>query len=105
MLLVTALASCGQGDRKVCEQACRNYVKLNFWNKWDPIIDKEPVAAREGLRRQKLGELEDILARGVDKCTNDCATSNNEDQYKCMAKAKTWKEANACAETQEQAKD
>ena len=103
LIVVAGLAGCGKGDRKTCDQACRNYVTLNFWNKWDPEIEKEPPEARPALRRQKLGELDDILMRGMHKCVQDCVAANNDSQYKCMAKATTWKAANSCADTQEQA--
>lgn len=95
-----ALAGCGTGDRKVCEQACRNYATLAFWAKWDPQINAQPAAERDKLRRDKLAELEIILARGVDMCVTSCQTANNETQYSCMAAAKTWPEANACAPTE-----
>jgi hypothetical protein len=95
-----ALAACGKGDRKVCEQACRNYTTLAFWDKWDAQIDAQPAAERDKLRRDKLGELEVILARGIDMCVTSCQTANNETQYACMATAKTWAEANACAPTE-----
>jgi hypothetical protein len=101
--LVALLAGCGRGDRKICEQACRNYYTLAFWNKWDPVINAEPEAERAKLREYKLTELEAGLAQGVDQCVESCTRADNEDQYKCMAAAKTWKEAHACAETEAEA--
>jgi hypothetical protein len=54
------------------------------------------------LRRQKLAELEAGIARGVDQCVESCQRANDEEQYTCLAKAKTWDEAHACAETEEE---
>jgi|SRR5688500_10848938 hypothetical protein len=101
--LLAITAACGQGDRKTCESACRNYVTLSFWNKWDPLINAEPEAQRPKLRRDKLAELEAIIASGVDQCVESCVRADNEDQYKCMVKAKTYKEVHACAETEAEA--
>ena len=104
--LTAALAAsgCGKGDRKVCETACRNFATLSFWAKWDPKINLEPENQRDKLRRDKEIELEAILANGVDQCVESCVQSNNETQYKCMAKAKDYKEVHACAESEEEAK-
>src|SRR6185503_1032978 len=102
LLLAVTAAGCGRGDRKVCEQACRNYYTLAFWNKWDPQINAEPEAERAKLRQYKLSELEAGLAQGVDQCVESCTRANNDDQYKCMAEAKDWAKAHACAETEEE---
>lgn len=100
---VLTLAACGKGDRKVCESACRNFATLSFWNKWDPKINAEPIEKREELRRQKLVDLDALLASGVDQCVESCVTSNNDTQYTCMAKAKDYKAVHACAETEQEA--
>lgn len=104
VVAVLAIASCGKGDRKTCEAACRNFATLQFWSEWNPKIEAEPEAERAKLRREKIVELEHKLAQGIDQCVASCQNANNEDQYNCMAEAKTWAEANACAETEEQAK-
>ena len=98
--LAVAALSCGKADKKQCETACRNYVTLAFWAKWDPKINAEPEAERDKLRKAKLPELEYIIERGIDQCVQNCQYSNNSGQYPCMAKAKTWPEAQACAATE-----
>jgi hypothetical protein len=92
--------SCGKADRKQCETACRNYATLAFWAKWDPKINAEPADQRDRLRRNKLAELDYMLAQGVLQCVESCQIANNKSQYPCMIKAKTWPEAQACAPTE-----
>jgi len=77
---------------------------LAFWDKWDAKIRAEPENQRDQLRRQKLSELDVILARGIDQCVQSCQYSNNEEQYDCMAKAKTFSEARQCAPPESEAK-
>jgi hypothetical protein len=98
--VAVAALSCGKADKKQCETACRNYVSLSFWAKWDPLIKAEPVAEQDKLRETKLSELEYIIERGIDQCVQNCQYSNNSSQYPCMVKAKTWPEAQACAGTE-----
>jgi len=99
---VLAASSCGKGDHKLCEQACRNYATLAFWSKWGPAIEAEPEDQRARLRRTKLGELEIILERGIDQCVTNCQTANNTGQYTCMAKAKTFPEVHACGASEDE---
>src|SRR5512134_1099506 len=101
-VVVVTAGSCGKAPKAICETACRSYATLAFWDKWDPLINAEPEAQRDKLRRDKLGDLEAILARGIDQCVQSCQYSNNKEQYPCMAKAKTFKEARSCAETEEE---
>ena len=100
VVAVLAVASCGKGDRKTCEAGCRNYFTLAFWAEWEPKINAEPEAERAKLRREKIVELENKLAAGIDQCIGNCQAANNSDQYECMAKAKTFAEAKGCADTE-----
>jgi hypothetical protein len=100
-----AAAACGQAEYQQCDQACRNYVVLNYWNEWDPKIDAQPEAERAQLRHKKLAELNDILERGMYQCVQNCQIANNPDMNKCMIAAKTFAEARVCTGTEAEEHD
>lgn len=98
-LFVLALASAFgcKGDRNKCEEACRNYATLVYWEKTDAEIAAAPEKDRELLKKKKLSEFTNYLEQGVDLCVNQCSSANNEEQTECMRTAKTGKEARACS--------
>lgn len=85
-----------KGDPEKCDQACRNYAELVFWDGANAEIDKLPVAERDAARKQKLAEFARNLERGIDLCTSKCVSANNTDDMKCMIAAKTAKAVKAC---------
>src|SRR5262245_11868078 len=85
-----------KGDPEKCDRACRNYFELVFWQKANAEIDQAPPAQRDELRKQKMAELANNLAEGVDLCTSKCTSANNDDTIDCLIKAKTADQARAC---------
>ncbi len=94
---VSALAGC-KGDPVKCETGCRNYFTLVYWDKTDPMIAAAPPAERDAMRKQKLGEFEAQMTRGIDVCSTQCMSANNDKDIDCMVEAKTAKAVKACLE-------
>jgi len=86
-----------KGDPVKCEKACRNYAELTYWKKADAEINAAPVAERDALRKQKMGEFSNNLSRGVDMCTSQCMSANNDEIINCLLDAKTSEQAQGCA--------
>lgn len=100
VLFVLALASAAlgcKGDRVQCEEACRNYATLVYWERTDAEIAAAPEKDRENLKKRKLSEFTNYLEQGVEMCVNQCSSANNDEQIACMRNAKTGKEATACS--------
>jgi hypothetical protein len=95
--LMLPLGAC-KGDRKKCEDACRNYASLVYWKKVDAEIAALPAAEREPHRRKRLAAFASQLENGVDMCVNQCSSANNDEQMDCMIKAKTATDAEKCVE-------
>ena len=99
-LFVLALASAAlgcKGDRNKCEEACRNYATLVYWETTDAEIAAAPAAERETLKKKKLSEFTNYLEQGVEMCTNQCSSANNDEQIDCMRNAKTGPDARKCS--------
>jgi hypothetical protein len=91
-LLLTAC----KGDMQKCEQACRNYGTLMYWQHADAEIAAAPPAERDALRKRRLGEFEAKLENGVDMCVSQCQSANNDKDMDCMIAAKTADQVKAC---------
>ncbi len=100
LAFATAALGC-KGDRNKCEDACRNYATLVYWETADKEIAAAPEADREALKKKKLSEFTHHLEQGVEMCTNQCSSANNDEQMDCMRNAKTATEARACSSTDE----
>lgn len=96
--LVVGLAGLGgcKGDKKECEQACRNYAKLVYWKRLDAQIAKLPAAEQDARRRRGLAEYSSLVEDGVFTCINACVSAGNDDQSDCLLKVKTAEAAEAC---------
>lgn len=95
VLLSLLLCAC-KGDMQKCEQACRNYGTLVYWKHADAEIAAAPEAQRDALRKKKLGQFDSKLENGVDMCTTQCQSANNDADMECMIAAKTADQAIAC---------
>lgn len=95
VLIFSTLAGC-KGDPEKCDQACRNYANLIFWDKANVEIDAAPADKRDELRKQKLAEFTKNLELGINTCTSKCLSANNDDDTKCLLAAKTAEQAKAC---------
>lgn len=93
--LVTPAFGC-KGDPVKCESACRNYMKLVYWEKADAEIAAAPEAQRDELRKQKLAKFSADQEAGVNMCTNRCISAGNSDQIDCLNAAKTAAQARDC---------
>lgn len=96
VLAALALGAC-KGDRNKCEQACRNYYTLVYWDKTDAEIAAAPEGARENLKKQRLAEFANRLEGGVEMCVNQCSSANNDEQIDCMMEAKTASAVEKCS--------
>lgn len=97
VLLVLAITAC-RGDAQRCEQACRNYATLVYWDKANADIAAKPPAERKLARQRKLSEFTNSLESEIDTCTSQCQSANNDTQVGCMIDAKTAKDARACVD-------
>ena len=96
VLLVALVFGGCKGDPQKCEDACRNYAQLVFWDQADAEIAAAPPEKRDALRKEKLAEFTKNLELGLNTCTSKCLSANNDTDMKCMLKAKTSKEVKAC---------
>lgn len=95
LLVGLALGGC-KGDPQKCEDACRNYAQLVFWEEADAEVAAAPPEKRDELRKQKLAEFTKNLELGLNTCTSKCLSANNDTDMNCMLKAKTAKAVKAC---------
>jgi hypothetical protein len=86
-----------RGDAQKCEQACRNVYTLTYWQRADADIAKLPPEQRKLERQKRLSDFTNRLEMGVDTCTTQCQSANNDQQIDCMIAAKTAEQAIACA--------
>lgn len=96
LVVLVLLVACKGGDPVACENACRNYAKLEYWHQHDPEIAKAAPDQRAALRKQLLDKFERDLERGIDPCVTRCVSANFSDQTSCMIAAKTFDQAKAC---------
>lgn len=96
VVLLGVLLSACKGDQLKCEQACRNYGTLVYWQRADAEIAAAPAGERDALRKRRLGEFDSKLENGVDMCVSQCQSANNEKDMDCMIAAKTADQAKAC---------
>jgi hypothetical protein len=96
VLVVGLVLGACKSDPQKCEEACRNYAQLVFWEKADAEVAAAPREQRDELRKKKLAEFTKNLELGLDTCTSKCLSANNDTDMNCMIKAKTAKEVKAC---------
>ena len=94
VMLIAALGC--KGNPEKCDQACRNYAELVFWQTANAEIEKLPPAQRDAARKEKMAEFAKNLAAGVDMCTSKCVSANNKEDIDCLINAKTADQAKAC---------
>lgn len=97
VLAMFVLAIGCKGDPTKCEEACRNYAQLVFWEEAEQEIAAAPADQRDALRKKKMGEFSYNLSKGVDMCTSQCISANNDETIECLIAAKTGKQARDCA--------
>jgi hypothetical protein len=97
-LLALVMALGCKGDPVKCEKACRNYAELTFWDKAEKDIAAVPPDQRDALRKTKMAEFSHNLSQGIDMCTSQCVSANNEKTIDCLINAKNAKDAAACRE-------
>lgn len=97
MPIVLALAGC-RVDANKCEQACRNSATLKYWREADKAIAASPAEQRDALRKQKVAELDKMIADGLDGCVLRCQSGRNEDQVDCLIAARTAEQATTCTQ-------
>ncbi|HEY4243882.1 MAG TPA: hypothetical protein VGM88_28910 [Kofleriaceae bacterium] len=93
LLFATA---CTRGNAQECEQACRNFGTLAYWDKTDKEIEALPPEQRVSMRKQKLSEFDNKMETEVDGCVSQCVSANNKEQTKCMIDAKTADQVRLC---------
>lgn len=90
-----------KGSPEKCDKGCRNYAELIYWKQADAEISAAPPEKRDELRKKKMGEFSHNLSRGIDLCTQQCVSANNDELINCMIEAKTAEQAKACAPLKE----
>ena len=95
LLALTLLGAC-KGDAQKCDTGCRNFATLRYWKAADAEVAAAPPAQRDALRKQKLGEFDQKLERGIDMCVSQCQSANNDTDIECMIAAKTEAQVTAC---------
>lgn len=95
VVLVLSVLGC-KGDPERCENACRNYAQLVYWEQADAEIAAAPADQRDALRKKKMGEFSHNMSKGVDLCISKCVSANNDEDEKCLNAAKTAKQAKDC---------
>ena len=85
-----------KGDPEKCDQMCRHYAELVFWEEANAEIEKLPVEQRDAARKEKMAKFSRNLAAGVDMCTSKCVSANHKQDVDCVIAAKTATEAKAC---------
>lgn len=95
LALVFCLAAC-KGDPVKCDQGCRNYFTLKYWETTEPEIAKAPVEQRDALRKTKQAELKEKLESGLALCVSQCQSANHTEDIDCMVNAKTAADTAKC---------
>jgi hypothetical protein len=95
LLALTLLVAC-KGDAQKCDTGCRNFATLRYWKAADAEVAAAPPTQRDALRKQKLGEFDQKLERGIDMCVSQCQSANNDTDIECMIAAKTEDQVTAC---------
>jgi hypothetical protein len=95
-----ALTACtGGAEQGECDKGCRNFYQLHYWEDVELEAAKLPDdAARDKLRKERLGELETRMMKGIPQCVAQCAKAASPEQTKCMIEAKSTAEAKKCLE-------
>jgi hypothetical protein len=83
-------------DKPRCEQACRNFATLKFWQHADDEISALPQADQAAARAAKADELATKLAAGLDTCVSACFAANNPEQTACWGDATTVEQLAKC---------
>ena len=95
-LLIAATAGCNRPDEALCQDTCRHYGKLAYWDKAEVEIAAAEPAKRDALRAEKQKDFETRLAAGLTQCVMGCKSSNSEAQSKCILEAQTLAAAKKC---------
>ena len=95
LVFMTGCQAC-KGDPEKCDQMCRNYAQLDFWDKANAEIEELPVAERDAARKEKMAEFARNLERGIDLCVSKCISANNTEDTDCVIAAKTAKAVREC---------
>jgi hypothetical protein len=85
-----------RGDPEKCDQMCRNFAQLTFWEEANAEIEKLPVGERDAARKEKMAKFSHNLSRGIDLCASKCVSANNTEDMDCVIAAKTAAQAKAC---------
>ena len=97
LVAVLALAGCKRGNAADCDQGCRNYFALHFWEKADKELAATPAEARDELRAKKLVDLDGKLKSGdLNMCVSQCQKAGAPDDVQCMIKARSVAEIEKC---------
>jgi hypothetical protein len=83
-----------KADAEKCDQACRNFAKLQYWVKADQDIAAAPADQRDALRQRKLGEYSRGVEEGIDLCVRQCQSARPD--VDCMIAATTADQVKAC---------
>jgi hypothetical protein len=97
LLASLALPACDKANAQQCDQGCRNYYTLHYWEWAEAEIAAAPEAERAELRKKKAAELEPRMMQELDNCVMKCRSGADSRRAKCWIDARTTRDARACA--------
>lgn len=95
-VVAIALVGCGKAPRKQCEEMCRAYSSLAFWEQANKEITAAPDEQQAALRAAKESEYAQKRDNGLEFCISKCRSANNEEDNRCVIAAKTFADAKKC---------
>ena len=95
LVMALLLAAC-KGDAVKCDQGCRNYFALKYWDVTDKELAAAPPEQRDALRKAKQVELKGKIDSGIAMCVSQCQSANHTEDIECMVSAKTAAQAATC---------
>jgi hypothetical protein len=94
--LVAGLAACDKASVENCDQGCRNYFTLHYWEEAEAEIALAPPEERDALRAQKRSELEPRMMQNLELCIQKCRSGADGHRVKCWIASTSAEQARRC---------
>lgn len=96
LVLALAVTGCKRPSAESCDEALRNYARLQYWEKAEVEIAAAPPAERDALRKTKIAEHDTMVEDGLTMAISQCRAARDFEGVKCMKEAHTAAQARAC---------
>lgn len=101
LFALVLLAACNRPSLDQCEQLCRDYSELAYFDKVDRSLADQPPEEQKRRRAEKKKEWESkqkdsVFLRRLDNCVTDCRHSGDKEMVGCVHEAETVDQAKAC---------